>query len=95
METFSALLALCEGNPTVTGGFPSQNPVTQSFGDLWRHRAHYDVTVMKLSNPNNTYRHGGKGVHYMETDEGCPTYDIGGQYDDEHAYHLGRCSHIN
>ena len=24
MKTFSALLALCEGNPPVTGGFPSQ-----------------------------------------------------------------------
>ena len=24
METFSTLLALCEGNPPVTGGFPSQ-----------------------------------------------------------------------
>ena len=31
METFSALLALCEGNPPVTGGFPSQRPVTRSF----------------------------------------------------------------
>ena len=31
METFSALLSLCEGNPTVTGGFLSQRPVTQSF----------------------------------------------------------------
>ena len=28
METFSMLLALCEGNP---GGFPSQRPVTWSF----------------------------------------------------------------
>ena len=27
MEIFSALLALCEGNPPVTGGFPSQRPV--------------------------------------------------------------------
>ena len=26
-----ALLAFCEGNPPVTGGFPSQKPVTQSF----------------------------------------------------------------
>ena len=32
METFSALLALCERNPPLTGGFPSQRPVTQSFG---------------------------------------------------------------
>ena len=28
--TFSALLALGEGNPSVTGGFPSQRPVTWS-----------------------------------------------------------------
>ena len=27
----SALLAFCEGNPPVTGGFRSQRPVTQSF----------------------------------------------------------------
>ena len=64
METFSASLALCEGNPQPTGGFPSQRPVTRSFGvlfdlhlktlsinnqdagDLRRHHAHYDVTVM-------------------------------------------------
>ena len=32
IETFSALLALCERNPPVTGGFPSQRPVTRSFG---------------------------------------------------------------
>ena len=31
METFSALLALCAGNSLVTGGFPSQRPVTRSF----------------------------------------------------------------
>ena len=31
METFSALLALCERNPPVTGGFHSQRPVTESF----------------------------------------------------------------
>ena len=65
METFSALLALCEGNLPVTGGFPSQRPLTGSFdvifdllhnkrsmdnceaGDLRRHRARYDVTVME------------------------------------------------
>ena len=32
METFSALLPLCEGNSPVTGEFPSQRPVTRSFG---------------------------------------------------------------
>ena len=31
METFSAVLALCEGNPPVTGGFHSQRPLTWSF----------------------------------------------------------------
>ena len=31
METFSSLLALCERNSPVTGEFPSQRPVAQSF----------------------------------------------------------------
>ena len=31
METFSVLLALCAGNSPVTGEFPSERPVTQSF----------------------------------------------------------------
>ena len=31
METFSALLALCAGNSPVSGEFPAQRPVTQSF----------------------------------------------------------------
>ena len=31
METFSLLLALCEGNSSVAGEFPSQRPVTLSF----------------------------------------------------------------
>ena len=73
METFSALLALCEGNPPVTGGFPSQRPGTRSFdiffdlclnkrlskrnaGDLRRHRANYDVTLMQPQQ-SETYVH--------------------------------------
>ena len=38
METFAALLALCEGNPQVTGGPPpppSQRPVTPSFSLIY------------------------------------------------------------
>ena len=35
MEAFSALLALCEGNPPLVGEFPSQRPVTQSFDVLF------------------------------------------------------------
>ena len=31
METASALLAICAGNSPVTGEFPAQRPVTQSF----------------------------------------------------------------
>ena len=36
METFSALLAICEGNSPVTGEFPAQRPVTRSF-DVFFH----------------------------------------------------------
>ena len=42
METLSASLALCEGNPSATGGFPSQRPVTRNFDiffDLLHKRA--------------------------------------------------------
>ena len=35
MQTFSSLLALCEGNSPVTGGFPSQRPVTSGFDDFF------------------------------------------------------------
>ena len=31
METFNALLALCAGNPPVTGEFPTQMPVARRF----------------------------------------------------------------
>ena len=31
MEIFSASLAICAGNSPVTGEFPTQRPVTQSF----------------------------------------------------------------
>ena len=31
METFPALLALCEESPPVTSGFPSQSQITQTF----------------------------------------------------------------
>ena len=35
MDTFSALLAICAGNSPVTGEFPAQRLVTQSFGVLF------------------------------------------------------------
>ena len=31
MEAFSVLLALCVRNPPITGGFPSESPMTRSF----------------------------------------------------------------
>ena len=62
METFFALLAFCAGNSLVTGEFPEQRPVKQSFDiffdlcynqlsveqtlDLRCHHAHYDIIVM-------------------------------------------------
>ena len=62
IETCFALLAICTGNSPVTGEFPVQRPLTQSFslicawtngwvnngeaGDFRRHRAQYYVTVM-------------------------------------------------
>ena len=35
METFSDLLAFCDGNPPFNGGFPSQRPVTRYFDGLF------------------------------------------------------------
>ena len=35
METFSALLGCCVGNPPVIGGFPSQRPVTHRFDAIF------------------------------------------------------------
>ena len=35
METFSALLGICAGNSPVTGEFPAQRPMTQSFDVLF------------------------------------------------------------
>ena len=43
METFSALLAICAGNSPVTGEFPAQRPVTQSF-DVF-----FDLHLKRLS----------------------------------------------
>ena len=69
---------LCAGNSPVTGGFPSQRPLTRPLmfslicawtniwansrdaGDLRRHRFHYDVTVMQLTDPGKfMLTHGG------------------------------------
>ena len=41
MKTFFASLPFCEGNPPVTGWFPSQRPVTRSFD------AFFDLCLIK------------------------------------------------
>ena len=69
METFSALLALCAGNSAVNSPHIGQWPGSLMFlwsapwidgwvnnreaGDLIRHRAHYDATVMTLPLPTD------------------------------------------
>ena len=45
METFSALLAFCVGNSSVTGKFPAQRPVTWSFDFLFAPKATVEQTV--------------------------------------------------
>ena len=58
VETRSTLLALCEGNPSITGGFPNKGPVVQSFDcwtntqvacDLRLHEAHVTSLITCLS----------------------------------------------
>ena len=44
METFSASLTLCSGNSPVTGEFPSQRPVTRSFGVFFDLRLNYRLS---------------------------------------------------
>ena len=44
METFSALLAICAGNSSVSGEFPAQRPVTRSF-DIF-----FDLRLNKRKN---------------------------------------------
>ena len=49
METVSALLAFCAGSSPVTGEFPSQRPVTQSFGFFFDLRLNH-----RLSKPSRS-----------------------------------------
>ena len=72
METFSALLALCEGKPPVTGGFPSQRPATGSFNIFFHLRL-----TKRLSKQHGTWNMEKRGAllffvvtwwrHQMET----------------------------
>ena len=62
METFSALLALCAGNSPVTGKFPAQSPVTESFGVFFDMRLNKRLSKQSVSlwttdqtEPENVY----------------------------------------
>ena len=48
METFSALLTLCSGNSPVTGEFPAQRPVTQSFDIFFDLRLNEQLSKQSL-----------------------------------------------
>ena len=50
METFFVSLALCEGNPLATSGFPSYRPVTRSF-DLF-----FDLYLNKRLSKQSRHR---------------------------------------
>ena len=62
METFSASLALCGGNPPVTGGFPSERPVMRSFDVFFD--LHLNKQMSKQKDAGNLRRH---HVHYDVT----------------------------
>ena len=50
MKTVFALLVLCEGNPSITGGFLSQRP---SDAELW---FSFDVSLNNMLNKHLTFR---------------------------------------
>ena len=62
IETFPVLLALCEGNSPVTGEFPSQRPVVQSFDVFFDLRLNKELSKQSrqrwLENPSRPlWRH--------------------------------------
>ena len=66
METFSALLLICAGNPPVPGEFPTQRPVTRSFDVYFDLRPNKRLSkqswgwwVETLSRPFWRHRNGG------------------------------------
>ena len=62
METFSALLAPWEGNPLVTGGFPSQRPVKRRFD------VSFDLRLSKRFRKQSRRRWSGRHrAHYDAT----------------------------
>ena len=52
MEKNSVLLALGEGNPPFTSGFPSQRPVTQSFDMFFDLHLKQTIETLVISDAN-------------------------------------------
>ena len=75
MGTFSALLALCVGNSTVTGEFPTQRPVTRSFDvsfDL-RLNKHFSHEIWSICASIERWHHNDNkiGVQFLKVCPGC------------------------
>ena len=79
METSSALLALCAGNSSVTGEFPSQRPVTRSFD------VSFDLRLNKRLNKQSwgwwfetlscsLWRHWNDGFHFRHPEGLSPDH---------------------
>ena len=62
METFSALLAFCEGNSPATGEFPSQGPVSRSFDAFFDLRLNKRLSYPTLAREFHGFRMWGKFV---------------------------------
>ena len=57
IETFSALLAFCAGNSPVPGEFPTQRPVTRSFGVFFDLRPNNGWVNNREASDLRRYRH--------------------------------------
>ena len=94
MEAFSALLALCAGNPRSPVNSPHKDQWrgvlmfslicawrnrwvnAREAGDLRRHRAHYDVTVMRSDWECGIFDGGSLSQLYLPDSPGAPFTDM-------------------
>ena len=67
IETLHALLVLCEGNPPVIDGFPSQRPVTRPpwWHAFFRHGSHLLTQYFLLNTDNKSYVQLNMGRNYI------------------------------
>ena len=74
METFSALLGLCEGNSPVTSGFLWQRPVTRSFDVFFELRLNKRLSKQSRRRwfetaSRSLWRHCNAGTHFTKVYE--------------------------